>query len=617
MRRLAPFLFVLLGGSLLVAQNSTAKLRKAPGELASRAGSAVEWRKDLDAALAEAKALGRPVFASVVSVAGSPMDRQDEVARYLMAGPFSWPAVVELLNTQFVPVQLVDPRAQVAHGVKPRQFVEPGWLVLAPDGSEVQRVHELTTLHPHWVVRRLGSALGLDAQPTGFPCSAPLADAWDLWRAGEPGPALAGVDAVLGANPSPRNEAEARWLQGAVLFRTGKPELAAAAWRELVERLPGEPLAWKAAMELEGHGPFVHGFEVYDALPEAALVASTGSSRAPEGAYAEPELWCRGMRFLLAMEDGNGLLQDSIYDFGGTDSLPNVHAAVTCLAGMALLEGRARVRDGRLPPDPALERAVDAMLARIGSRAATEQVLALEDRDEILWAHAYRLRFLARWIELDPAQKDQLAPRLQGAIGALGALQPETGAWFHEYPNPFASATALQALALARAQGGKVDELVVQRGLRALLACRARNGAYTYNFPRRGEPRATVPAAAGRMPLCELALRSWQQGSDEALASAVAAAFEHHGLLAGVRKYDDHADAHGYGGFFFWFDMLGRTEALLALPPSESRARHAAAQRALILALPELDGCFVDSHELGRAYGTAVALLCLAALDRG
>ena len=91
----------------------------------------------------------------------------------------------------------------------------------------------------------------------------------------------------------------------------------------------------------------------------------------------------------------------------------------------------------------------------------------------------------------------------------------------------------------------------------------------------------------------------------------------HHGLLAGVRKYDDHADEHGYGGFFFWFDMLGRTEALLTLPKGELRDRHAAAQRALLRSLPEIDGCFVDSHELGRAYGTAMALICLAALDRG
>ena len=34
------------------------------------------------------------------------------------------------------------------------------------------------------------------------------------------------------------------------------------------------------------------------------------------------------------------------------------------------------------------------------------------------------------------------------------------------------------------------------------------------------------------------------------------------------------------------------------------------------MALPEIDGCFVDSHEIGRCYGTAMALLCLARQSR-
>ena len=165
MHRRALAVVLLLGCSLLPAQNSTRKVRTAPGELAARAGSAVEWRKDLDAALADAKALGRPVFAFVATMPGSPMDRQDEVERYLMAGPFSWPAVVDLLNTQFVPVRFVPSREQqAARAMRPRQYIEPGWLVLQADGTELQRVHELTTLHPEWIVRRLGHALGLAAE---------------------------------------------------------------------------------------------------------------------------------------------------------------------------------------------------------------------------------------------------------------------------------------------------------------------------------------------------------------------------------------------------------------------------------------------------------------------
>ena len=34
-------------------------------------------------------------------------------------------------------------------------------------------------------------------------------------------------------------------------------------------------------------------------------------------------------------------------------------------------------------------------------------------------------------------------------------------------------------------------------------------------------------------------------------------------------------------------------------------------QRARILALPEIDGAFIDSHEIGKAYGTAMALIVL------
>ena len=42
------------------------------------------------------------------------------------------------------------------------------------------------------------------------------------------------------------------------------------------------------------------------------------------------------------MQRTNGGYYDSDYDFGGTDSLPNVHVAVTALVGMALLDARER-----------------------------------------------------------------------------------------------------------------------------------------------------------------------------------------------------------------------------------------------------------------------------------
>ncbi|MFM1871625.1 MAG: hypothetical protein RL398_1047, partial [Planctomycetota bacterium] len=223
----------------------------------------------------------------------------------------------------------------------------------------------------------------------------------------------------------------------------------------------------------------------------------------------------------------------------------------------------------------------------------------------------YALRFLAAWHQARPGDAEATRPALQNAVGALLALQPDTGVWFHEYGNPFAIATALQALAEAKQQGIEVDQDKIDRGLRALAQNRTAQGAFTYSHTRRGEPRAPIEGAAGRMPLCELGLFLFGASDQTKLLAAVDAGFRHHELLAAVRKYDDHADRLGYGGFFFWFDMLGRVEASLRLDDAEVRAARLAEMRDLVLDLPEYDGCFVDSHELGRVYGTAMALLCL------
>ena len=65
----------------------------------------MKWRKDLTAALAESKTSGKPGFWYVPTLQRSPMDRKVEIDRYMMAGPFSWPRMITLLNESFVPVR--------------------------------------------------------------------------------------------------------------------------------------------------------------------------------------------------------------------------------------------------------------------------------------------------------------------------------------------------------------------------------------------------------------------------------------------------------------------------------------------------------------------------------
>ncbi len=597
----------LLAG--LPAQNSTKKIRPQPGELAAKAGSAVPWRKDVTEALQEAKSDGKLVFWYVPSVARSPMDRKPEIDRYLRGGPFSWPTTIELLRTHFVPVaEIAKGDFAKELGLVRNKFLEPGYLVLDGEGKVLAKVDQITTLHPEWFEAPLRALVG--QKPDGFPGAPALREAWDAYRQGDRKLASERALAVHAQKPAPTTAAEALWLAGAAACRSGQNEAARTRWQELVASHPDEPMAWKAALELEGHGPFVHGFEDYLPLPAAALAKPpTDGSRLP-GVYSEAELWQRSVAFLCSMDDGNGVVRDSIYDFGGTDGLPNVYAAVTCLVGEALLAASDAQRQGRLVLEPDVLAQVEGMLTRIRKNIETDAWVAPSDRDEILWPRAYALRFLAAW-QQRRGDKDALRPVWQRGVGSLLALQPETGVWFHEYGNPFAIATALQGLHSARAAGIEVPQENIDRGLRALAMDRTPEGAFTYGHTTNGKPRATLEAAAGRMPLCELGLFLFG-GSDQAkLHAAVVAGHRHHALLAAVRKYDDHADQHGYGGFFFWFDMLARTEAARALTDAKERERLLLEQKNLVMALPEFDGCFVDSHELGRAYGTAMALLCL------
>ena len=116
------------------------------------------------------------------------------------------------------------------------------------------------------------------------------------------------------------------------------------------------------------------------------------------------------------------------------------------------------------------------------------------------------------------------------------------------------------------------------------------------------------------MPLCELGLLIGGRSDQAKLRRAIERSFEHHHLLERARKYDDHADRYANGGFFFWHDLLGRTEAIARIEDPAVRRAFKERQLDLILSIVEIDGGFVDSHELGKTYGTAMGLLCLKQL---
>ncbi|MEE2825340.1 MAG: hypothetical protein VYE64_01790, partial [Planctomycetota bacterium] len=220
MAYLGRFLVIAFAISSLSAQeedrNSTKKIRVQPGELASRVGSAVEWRDDVEQALQEARKSGRPVFWYVPTLKGSFMDRKVEIDRYMLGGPFSHPEIIRLLNTEFIPLRA---KAKGANSEKyellPFKFVEPGFIVLNPDGSLKQSVDRLTTFQSRWLFQLIAGAAGKTGAQ--FNVTSRLAKQWKSAGRGD-------WQFEIPAFPADDPDAvEAGLLRGMQAFRNNQP----------------------------------------------------------------------------------------------------------------------------------------------------------------------------------------------------------------------------------------------------------------------------------------------------------------------------------------------------------------------------------------------------------
>jgi hypothetical protein len=604
-----------------------------PSELAAKCGSRIAWQPSLEAALARAKELNRPVFWYLATVPRSPMDRKPVIDMYMRAGPFSMPDVIAAINGRFVPVSEYPKRdVAKARNLLPLEFIEPGFLVLKPDGEEIGRVDRITTFHELWLVDVLDRIL----QPHGELARPPEGSAapetpYERGRVAARRGDAAGARKLLEGVTTPEAQVElgllalreedwaraaeilaavtggeraheARYLHGAALHRMNRQPEAAAIWKQIATDAPDSPWAAKAAAEAERWGPFSRGFEEYGYLPKDAAPDQParvfGTQRARKDADAD---WIarRSVRYLLERQNPDGGFDDSHYDFGGRDSLPDVYVAVTALCALALLEWRS-IDAGR----------VDEAVRRAAKYLADEDNVATGNKRERVWAHGYRALFFSRLAESSEPLAAGAREKLAEIVRLLGDLQLADGGFAHEYPNPFATATALHALKVAERTGARVSREVFERGAATLGGSRGDDGTFSYAFGRTRGSR-DLDMAAGRMPTCELALLLCGHSTQKKLVDAVRTSHERHAALEQVRKYDDHAPPHGIGGFFFWYDVFGRCLAIDAIEDAATRRAFFRREREIVLGITEIDGRFVDSHELGKPYGTAMGLLSL------
>jgi hypothetical protein len=533
-------------------------------------------------------------------MAGLHMYRAVLLDRAMASVAFSDPGVVELVNAKFVPLRMCcDAETGAALKLKPFDVVEPALVFLTPEGKVVHVIHHIRTFNADWFRAALVEVLrkNPDLDP---PMKDEASPAVRLRRAGrfedvlkEDDPTQKGIAllalgrfdearTVLAKESSP----EALYHLAAIDAWTGKDP--APALREVARKHPDSPWAWRAAMNLvKGDdslpaGPLAHHLEDFSFRPFEGAPTSTGLPATDAAEAAR-----RAVDWLLRAQHEDGAWRDARYAFWPTpEILPNVWGAVTALAALALLEHR----------DMAPER-IDRALARADAFLRDDSRLAA-GRNEESYAQAFRLHYFA-------ARGD--ATLLERVVARVGAMQDKDGHWPHEYQNPFSTAAVVHALAVARKAGAQVPDVLFRRAADALVATRGEENRQAY---RVGEPPDNPKSSSPRTALCQLALFHAGRGTAAEIAAGLEGYWKFADRSEAVRLCDYHSDGR-LAGFFYFHAAFHVLEAARALE-GEPRASTLRRLRERVLRIPEWDGSFLDSHEIGKSYGTAMALLLLS-----
>lgn len=132
--------------------------------------AALEAAPSLADCLAEAARRKTLLFWYVPAVEGQHIILPHLLDRYVMTGPLSDPDVTTLLNRRFVCLKLPAGGALAEkYGLTAPGFVQPGVLVLKPDGTVVHRMDRISTFQPAWwdaLLRDLATrfAAGIDPE---------------------------------------------------------------------------------------------------------------------------------------------------------------------------------------------------------------------------------------------------------------------------------------------------------------------------------------------------------------------------------------------------------------------------------------------------------------------
>ena len=666
------FAVVVVLGSLASAQEPAPALwTKCGGEIAwmsdhrplkdnNQGGKLGKTDVDLENLLsdvkAKAKESGKPILWYIPKVEGQHMYRGAILDHYMDVAVWTDEAIVNLVTRRFVPM-----RAACAKELKEEftkdltedekkvrfRLVEPAIVILDGEGRQLHVMQRIRTFNADFIAAALRSALDKN-DPNAPPDSATgeelMKGGWfaaaanklagdplklaELRRregkhdealklcddAAKKGAAAADVATVRGrtllsagkiadakAALQKSTAPEAAYYLALAERLSGRDDAAKEIWAKLVETSPDTRWGWRASANTTLHkdekayGPAAVGFEDVLWCPAPAAGATTTRwERTPADAQ---DIAKRAVAWLLRAQSADGGWNDSRYAYWPSPEIqPNVFMAVTGMAAAALLQWR--------DVDPA---GVDAALAKAEKYLLDDKRLA-RGKNEESYAEAYRLLYLACKNETlkDGGAKKKVEAAMNRIVGSLAAIQDQAGFWAHEYPNSFVSAAVLQILQRAKRAGASVEESIFSRGSDALKKTRDDQGRQGYDAGRMG---STDSSSSGRNAMCEAALLEDKATDRKNFEAAMDLFWTHLERREAVRVCDFHSDGE-LAGFFFFNNFYHTTEALDLL---EGKARDEGRGRGLahLAKISEIDGSFIDSHEMGKSYGTAAALLSL------
>jgi hypothetical protein len=344
----------------------------------------------------------------------------------------------------------------------------------------------------------------------------------------------------------------------------------------------------------------------------AVGVASTGKPAGDDKPPTRDELRQKAVHELVKMqEDGGQWPYEGVYRVGGDIPIGYRVGGTSVVAGTLL----------HAAPDNADAQAAVAKGLAFVLQHLDDPGMAASTKDGYdvrVWGHGCALEFLCQ-ARAAKAAGEQARPLDEWAAKLVQTLVTEEipgGGWNYatrQRHASFVTAPVTQALLLARSQGEKVPDEVLNRARKVLEESRTSEGGFQYSgILTNGRPGDKLPGSIARSPVCETTLILLGGGSLEAVQASLDAFHTHWDELEARRKKTGtHEGPYHIAPYYFYYGHRYAAQAIEMLP---EKARAAERERLLqvILRTREDDGTWNDRvFSRSKNYGTASIVLAL------